>query len=288
MEQTRIALVQMQSKLGEVKENLQKMALYIKEAAGDGVNIICFPELCVPCYSRDQSCRYAEPVPGESSLFLANLARENNITVLAGLAEKQENGGSHGEKPYITQLIALPDGSVQKYRKTHLGRSEIPHFIPGNELPVFNTARARFAVQICWDLHFPEVSTILSLKGAEIIFAPHASPAIVGDRKEIWLKYLAARAYDNTVFVAACNLAGGDGAGNNFCGGALVLDPKGNVIAESFGDCENMLVADLDPDPINTIRQQEARTMRNIFFLAARRPELYGELLQGNGQEKAD
>ncbi|MCL6636195.1 MAG: nitrilase family protein [Peptococcaceae bacterium] len=285
MERTRIALVQMQATLGAVRENLQKIESFTAEAAGQKADIICFPELCVPCYSRDRSSLYAEPVPGESSRFLARLAGEHGITVLAGLAEKPA-AGENRDKPFITHLVAFPDGTLQKYRKTHLGRSELPYYSPGDDLPVFTGAGARFAVQICWDLHFPEVSTILSLRGAEIIFAPHASPAIVGDRKEIWLKYLAARAYDNTVFLAACNLTGGDGAGNTFCGGALVLDPKGNVLAESFGGGEGMLVADLDPALINTIRGQKAGTMRNIFFLAARRPELYGDLLKGLDREK--
>lgn len=270
--------MQMQAECGAAGKNLRKIESYTKEAAQKGVDLICFPELCVHSYSREQSRFHAEPVPGESSLFIGRLAREHGVTVLAGLAEKPQAGGPEGEKPYISQLVAFPDGCLQKYRKTHLGRSEALYFAPGQELPIFACPKARFAVQICWDLHFPEVTTILSLKGAEIIFAPHASPSIVGDRREIWLKYLAARAYDNAVFVAACNLVGEDGAGNTFCGGALVLDPKGNIVAESFGGSEGMLAADLDPVLINTIRGQEAETMRNSFFLAARRPELYGDL----------
>lgn len=278
MKRLRIALVQMQAEFGAVGKNLRKIEDYTKEAAKKKVDLVCFPELCVQSYSRERSHLYAEPVPGESTHFIAGLAREHGITVLAGLAEKPPFGDPAGEKPYISQLVAFPDGSLQKYRKTHLGRSEALYFASGDDLPVFTCDKASFAVQICWDLHFPEVTTILSLKGAELIFAPHASPSIVGDRREIWLKYLAARAYDNAVFVAACNLIGEDGAGNTFCGGALVLDPKGNIVAESFNGNENMLVAELDPVLLNTIRGREAETMRNSFFLAARRPELYGDL----------
>jgi len=140
----------------------------------------------------DDICNALEEVPFEMSKYndspvlpVRRAGAGGEFAVPGELGAGKQHHRAGRSKPYITQLVALPDGSVQKYRKTHLGRSEIPHFIPGNELPVFNTARARFAVQICWDLHFPEVSTILSLKGAEIIFAPHASPSIVGDRKEI-------------------------------------------------------------------------------------------------------
>lgn len=275
MKETRIALVQMQSKTGIVDENMRKIQWFISEAARKKVDIICFPELCVQGYNREKAHLTAEPVPGEISGAVSQMAQQAGLAVLVGVAEKSENG-----RPYITHLAAFPDGSVQKYRKTHLGKSEIPYFTPGDEFVVFSCDKARFSVQICWDLHFPEMSTILSLRGAEIIFAPHASPTIVGDRRDIWLKYLAARAYDNTVFVAACNLVGDSGCGRSFCGGALVIDPKGNVVAEAFNGREEMLVVDLDPTLINTIRNKQARTMRNSFYLDCRRPELYGELVK--------
>lgn len=281
MKRTRIALVQMESKFGAVKENLTRMEVYIKEAAARDVHIICFPELCVHSYNRERSHLFAEPVPGDSSIAIAELARKNGLTVLAGLAEIPETGNGPVQKPYITQVVAFPDGMLGKYRKTHLGRSELPYFTPGDELNVFVHDRARFAVQICWDLHFPEVTTILSLRGAEIIFAPHASPAVAGNRKEIWLKYLAARAYDNAVYVAACNLVGNDGEGQSFSGGAMVIDPRGDVVAEAFNGREEMIVVDLDGELLNTIRYQKSSSMRYSFFLLSRRPELYGELVKG-------
>jgi len=275
MEKTRIALVQMQSELGSPENNLKKIEGYIARAGEQKVDIICFPEMCLQGYSRDKAALTALSLPGEISVRLGSASRAKGLTVLVGLAEE---GG--GEKPYITQLVLFPDGSVQKYRKTHLGKSEKPHFTAGDELPVFEAGKACFGVQICWDMHFPEVSAILSLKGAEIIFSPHASPVIVGDRRGIWIKYLAARAYDNSVFVAACNLVGEDGAGGQFCGGALVIDPKGNPVAESFGRGEGMLVADLDPELINTIRQKKSSSMRDSFYLESRRPELYDLLVK--------
>lgn len=275
MKETRIALVQMQSKNGMVDENVSKIQSFIKEAARKNVDIACFPELCAQGYHREQAHLTAETIPGKISNAVSGMARQAGLAVLVGIAEKSETG-----KPYITQLVAFPDGSTQKYRKTHLGKSEIPYFTPGDKFVVFSCEKVKFSVQICWDLHFPEMSTILSLRGAEMIFAPHASPSIVGDRREIWLKYLSARAYDNAVFVAACNLVGESGEGQSFCGGALVIDPKGNVVAEAFNGREELLVVNLDPALINTIRNKQAKTMRNSFYLNSRRPELYGDLVR--------
>ncbi len=275
MKETRIALVQMLSEIGMVEKNLRKIEKFIQEAAYMKVDMICFPELCVQGYNREKSSLTAEKIPGEISEAIQKMAQKGGMTVLVGIAEKSDTA-----KPFITHLVACPDGSLQKYRKTHLGKSEAPYFTPGDEFIVFSGEKTNFSVQICWDLHFPEMTTILSLRGAEVIFAPHASPTIVGDRKEIWLKYLSARAYDNAVFIAACNLVGQCGVGQSFCGGAMVIDPKGNVAAEAFNGKEELLVVDLDPELINTIRSKQARSMRNSFYLDCRRPELYGDLVK--------
>lgn len=286
MQDTRIAVVQMQSHIGKVRENLDKIEFFVDQAVKKQVDVICFPELSVQGYSRAKAQFTAEPISGESAGFIRQLAQESGIVVLVGMAESQEQG-----KPFITQLVALPDGNLKKYRKTHLGKSEEQFFASGDCFPVFDFGKARFGVQICWDLHFPEMTAILSLNGCEIVFAPHASPSIIGDRRDIWLKYLSARAYDNSVFLAACNLIGDNNDNQTFCGGALVVDPKGTVIAEAFNDREEMLIADLDAGLINTIRQKERTSMRNSFFLTARRPELYGDLLHPtvdatNGEDK--
>ncbi|NLT95327.1 MAG: nitrilase [Clostridia bacterium] len=274
MDNIPIALVQMQAMVGETEKNLQTMEKFVKEAKRKGVKIICFPELACQGYTGELAGQLAETVPGPISHWLANLARENNIAILTGIIEK-----SPETKPYITHLICTSRGELYKYRKTHLGGSEEKYFSPGGQLPVFEAEGAKFAVQICWEMHFPEVSTIYSLKGAEIIFAPHASPAIIGNRKEIWLKYMTARAYDNSVFVAGCNLIGDNGHGICFGGGCLVIDPKGRVIGEDFSGQEGMLTVQLSSEEINKIRYQERKSMADSFYLEYRRPELYTDLL---------
>ncbi|GAB6180458.1 nitrilase family protein [Desulfotomaculum defluvii] len=270
MENTKIALVQMQATFGDIAKNLATMESFIREAALNEVDIICFPEMCIQGYAREMPEQLLVSLEGEVVSNLKKLAVDNNIIILAGMAEKNQ-----GSKPFITHLVVKPDQNIEYYRKAHLGNSEQPYYQAGDRIKHFVTKKAVIGMQICWDTHFPEMTTILSLQGAEIVFTPHASPTIVGDRKAIWLKYLAARAYDNSVFVATCNLVGEDGNGHQFCGGTMVIDPKGNVIAEDFRGEQSMLVVTLDCSKINTIRKGKASSMANSFFLACRRPEIY-------------
>ena len=273
MKKTRIALVQMQAETGNVKGNLAKIADYTERAAKDKVDVICFPELSITGYNKIKGYLTPETIPGPSADYISSLACLLRVIILAGLPEK-----SSSERPFISQMVAFPEGKVAVYRKTHLGKTEVSAFSPGDKIPVFQGETANFGIGICWDMHFPELSTVLALKGAEIIFAPHASPKVMGNRRESWLKYLTARAYDNGLYVAACNLVGTDGESKEFCGGALVLDPKGNIVAESFTGEEGMLVADLDPDLVNNMRQKERKVMSDSFYLDFRRPELYSDL----------
>ena len=275
LQDIRIALVQMNALTGRRQANLTTIEYYTASAARDKADIVCFPELTVTGYTRRRAAALAETVPGETAAALGRLAARYGITLLAGLPEAGEQ-----EKPFVTHLACFPDRSTERYRKTHLGKSETPFFAAGDRLPVFTSPKACFGTAICWDMHFPEVAACLALQGAEIIFAPHASPAVSGNRRDLWLKYLPARAYDNAAFVAACNLVGEAEPGRTFAGGLMVIDPRGRVLAESSSDGEDMLVVDLPARTINDIRCGRARSMRQNFFLRFRRPELYGRLLE--------
>jgi predicted amidohydrolase len=276
MKKVIIGLVQIKAEINKPGENLARITHYVKLAKEKKVDIICFPELCISGYHRELALEIAEDIQGDRILAVSRLARDSGITILAGAAEKNSQG-----KPFITHLVFFPDGKIDKYQKTHLGHSEKNFFAAGNELLVFQTEKIKFGIQICWELHFPEITTILALKGCELIFAPHASPIGGTERKELWLKYLTARAYDNSIYVAACNLVGADGIKQDFGGGALIIDPKGRVISEFFDQEEGMITASLEPDLINAIRTERQKSMRNSFYLSARRPELYGEITKG-------
>lgn len=272
----RIGLVQMEARVGETLSNLKTIIKNAEQASQQGIEILCFPESSLHGYSPKDAREIGDSL--ESPMFkeLQECAKDYHLTMLVGMVEQI----GRGQKPFLSHLIIFPDQKPAVYRKVHLGRSEEEFFAPGSEFPVFKRNGVCFAVGICWDWHFPEMAAIYSLKGAEILFAPHASPIVSGDRKEIWLRYLGARAYDNSVYLGACNLVGPNGKGKEFSGGALFLGPKGEVLGEAFSGREGLLVQDLAAEKINRLRTTERESMRDSFFLADRRKELYRELLE--------
>jgi N-carbamoylputrescine amidase len=114
----------------------------------------------------------------------------------------------------------------------------------------------------------------MALKGADIIFMPHASPRGNPEEKtESWLRHLPGRAFDNTLFIVACNQVGKTGEGFSFPGVAVVLNPAGHIIARQGENKENMVLADLKMNELREIREHRLK-----YFIPSRRPELYGEL----------
>lgn len=268
MRETKIALVQATAVLGDKEANFKKTETFVRAAAAQRVRIICFPELNLCGYGKDISLLQPEPVPGPSSSRLRELAKENNIVILAGIAELEK------ERVYTTQLVAFPDGRIEKYRKTHIGPERQEVFTPGDKLPVFSAQSASFAIGICYDLHFPEAVAALACAGAEILFAPFASLMDAKRRLAVWNKYMVARAYDNGIYVAACNQVGHNGK-QDFGGGIAVWNPQGNLIDQYSEKDEAIKIIDLDPSAVNLLRDEKKQGMKNRFFLRDRRPELY-------------
>ena len=166
MEDIRIAMVQMTCRVGDVEGNLATMDRFCAEAAVAQVDIICFPELNVCGYNAgDPSKPDSEALDGNSVRSVEALAGKHGLTVLAGLLERGTNG-----IVYNTQIVCDPEGLMGSYRKTHVPTTEIGTFCHGDELPVFDHPKVRFGIEICYDTHFPEVSTLLAEKGADVIF----------------------------------------------------------------------------------------------------------------------
>lgn len=270
-----IGLVQMDSIVGKTERNYSKIIELAHDAKAKGVSILCYPEMALHGYSPGYASELAQSLSDQAIKEIGQCAQDLDIVLLVGLAEINPDSA----KPFLSQLIAFPDGRVDVYRKVHLGRSELPYFTPGDSFPVFSSRGTKFAIGVCWDWHFPEMAAIYSLKGAEVLFAPHASPIVAGDRKEIWLRYLGARAYDNSVYLAACNQSGENGQGRVFSGGTLVLGPKGEVLAANQGN-EELTVVTLAAESLNSLRRKSRFSMRDSFFLADRRKELYRELIE--------
>jgi N-carbamoylputrescine amidase len=267
MKDIRIAVAVTHSHVGDTIGNLKRTVTWSKDAASHGAAIVCFPELNLSGYFSGPGIqKYAEPIPGPSSDFVADIAQKNNITVLAGMAESDSMG-----RIYATHIVVQPDGTLGGYRKLHLGPPEKEVFTPGNHIPLFELEGFKFGVQLCYDAHFPELSTRMAIDGADAIFIPHASPGTDPKLKlASWMRHLPARAYDNGLFVIACNPCGENAKGLTFPGVAVVISPLGNVLQAHTGDEDHMLITDLKADTLNSVRRHKMR-----YFLPNRRPELY-------------
>jgi predicted amidohydrolase len=198
MRDVRVAAAQITSKVGDIEGNLARHRDFVGQAATAGAEIVCFPELSLSGYplKGDIPHDLAQPVDGSIGAEMARIADDFEITILAGILEKASSGALHN-----THLIVVPKGRLETYRKTHVPTSEIARFRPGGELPVFGLSQAVMGVQICYDTHFPEVTTVQALAGAEIVFMPHASTGSETreEKRARWLRYVPARAYDNGV-----------------------------------------------------------------------------------------
>lgn len=272
----RIGLVEMESIVGETERNFQRIIHLAEAAKKQEISLLCFPECALDGYSPQDALELGNTIESTWISRLRECSQDLGITLLVGMVEH----GTDQLKPFISHAILSPEAEPAVYRKVHLGRSELAYFTPGDHFPVFSAHGTTFAVGICWDWHFPEMAAIYSLKGAELLFAPHASPVIAGNRKEIWLRYLGARAYDNSVYLGACNLIGTNGRSKQYSGGSLVIGPKGDVLNESFFKEEGILATTLSAERINLLRRPDRTSMRDTFFLADRRKELYHELLE--------
>jgi N-carbamoylputrescine amidase len=267
MDDIRIALVVQHCPLGKVEANLERMAAYVKAAGQQGAEIVCFPELNVTGYStRNAAALNAQSIAGPVTQSLKRLAQQQRLVILAGLAEKDED-----DRLYASHLVVTPEGLSGTYRKVHISPPERADFTAGSHIPLFTVRGVKFGIQLCYDTHFPELSTHMALNGADLIFMPHASPrATPKEKLNSWMRHLSARAFDNSLFVAACNQTGYNGSDLNFAGVAVVIGPSGAIKDKKIEEGEGVLVVELKADELAHVRGHRMR-----YFLPNRRPELY-------------
>lgn len=267
MRDIRIAAVIFNSAVGRVQHNLERMLPWIKKAKTKGADLVCFPELNVTGYSTDPVIKEsAESIPGTISRQLERMARTHQIVLLAGLAEKDEN-----KRIFASHLVVTPAGIAGVYRKLHVAPPERAVFSRGKQIPLFNIREVNLGIQLCYDAHFPELTTRMAVDGADVICMPHASPRGTPQEKlDSWMRHLTARAFDNGVFIVACNQVGQNQKGLDFPGLAVVVGPSGNVLQVETTGREGMLVTDLKAEELSAVRDHQMR-----YFLPNRRPELY-------------
>ncbi len=262
---------------GDKESMIDSAIVLAKEAAAQGVQVICFQELFYGpyfCQVQDpEYYEYAEPVPGPTTERMMELARETSMVVIAPIYEEDQPGIY-----YNTALVIDADGRfLGKYRKTHIpqvkGFWEKYYFRPGNlGYPVFETAVGRVGVYICYDRHFPEGWRALGLAGAQIVFNPSATSR--GLSAYLWNLEQPAAAVANEYFVGAINRVGVEPLGDNeFYGGSYFVDPKGQIVGDAASATdEGIVVRDLDLGVLEEVRQLWA-------FYRDRRPDAYGPLV---------
>lgn len=267
MKDIRIALAISRSSVGKIDENIDRMEKWVVKAKHHDAPLICFPELNITGYTSQKDIRkIAEPIPGKATLRIAAMANQSKMVILAGMAEKHEDNGI-----FASHVVFKPDGGLDVYRKLHIAPPEKNIFSPGHSIPVFRACGITFGIQLCYDAHFPELTTHMAEKGAEIIFMPHASPrGTPRIKRTSWMRHLPARAYDNSVFVAACNQTGMNGKGLSFPGLALTIGPSGQLLNEKLCSGEGMLLVDLKKDDLSVIRKNKMH-----YFLPNRRKDLF-------------
>lgn len=309
MRDVRVATVQFQHAAGDKIYNLGRIGRFVSDASRSGVEIISFPEMCITGYwhvrklSSEQFRALAEPVPdGPSTKELRRLARDHGITIGAGLLERGEDG-----RVYNAYVVAMPDGRWAVHRKLHV--FEHPDISAGDAYTVFDTPHGcRIGVLICYDNNIVENARATALLGAEILLAPHQTggcnsvspramkpvdrtiwerrqedPAaceaeLCGPKGRGWLmRWLPSRAHDNGMFLLFSNGIGPDDDEIR-TGHAMVLDPYGEVVAETRALGDDMVIADLSASLLPTSSGRR--------WLRARRPELYALLTQPTGIEQ--
>lgn len=303
MNNLRISTAQFENESGDKAYNLSIIEKLSQKASGEGSQIIAFHECSVTGYtfarhlSKEQMLDLAEFIPeGESVIRLTQIAKSNNIVVLAGLFEKDEN-----DNLFKAYVCVDKNGLVAKHRKLHPFIN--PFLSAGNSYCVFDLLGWKCGILICYDNNIIENVRATKLLGADIIFMPHvtmctpstrpgagfvdpqlwenreADPTSLqlefdGMKGRAWLmKWLPARAYDNGIYAVFSNPIGmDDDQLKNGC--SMIVDPFGDIIAECRSFDNTFVTAIITPEKLT-----QAGGFR---YIQARRPELYREII---GQE---
>lgn len=303
MENIKIATAQFEHKSGDKKFNLGIIETLSKQAAADGAKAVAFHECSITGYtfarrlSKEQMLELAEIIPGGPSIQkLVEIAKKNDIAILAGLFEKDES-----DNLFKAYVCVDKNGLVAKHRKLHPFIN--PYLTPGDSYCVFELSGWHCGILICYDNNIIENVRATNLLGADIIFMPHVTmctpsprpgagfidPALWKNRnkdpellraefdgikgREWLMKWLPARAYDNAIYAVFSNPIGmDDDQLKNGC--SMIVDPFGEIIAECRKLGNDIVTAELTPDKLINAG--------GYRYKKARRPELYRDIIGQN------
>lgn len=272
---------------GDLRTITESAHAMLDEAARHEVRLLTFGELFLTPFFANRLIedfdRFFMQDTHEVLVALRDKARRHGIALVLPFAERANDGY------FNSAFVYDNDGrEVGRYRKTHIpayfptegpsgtGSFEKFYFAPGGKLETYAVAGTRIGVQICNDRLYPEASRALALQGAELIvmpiaFSTYADPE---QRTSIWEVPLRARAYENGVYVLACNRVGTEGPRHHL-GRSMVVDPRGMIAAEAGTLSPQLLTAQVDLDAVSAARKK-------FPWWRDRRPDLYGPLVAGD------
>lgn len=256
------ACAQIAIKPNAVQENLQKVEAWLERAVRENsADLVLFPETVTtgftPGMLAEELWDVMDTIPGATTEPIQRAARSLDVHVVLPTYERGPERGV----VYNSAALIGPDGEIiGTYRKTHLFPTErlagggpstglrTGWSTPGTEAPVFETELGTIGIIICYDGDFPELARVLAIKGAEVIVRPSALLRSF----EIWEVTNKARAYDNHVYMVACNAVGPDAGENYFFGHSMIVSPIAQTLALARGT-EEIIAVELDPDPIKRV-----------------------------------
>lgn len=257
MNKFRLALCQI-NVIDDKKANIKKAMEMIAISAQNGANIVVLPEMFNCPYDNSKFKEYAETRDKSQTLdAISKSAKENNVTIVAGSIPELDNN-----ELFNSCFIFDNDGEIiGNYRKMHLFDidteeirfKESDVLNAGNMIEVFDTKFARIGVAICYDMRFPELIRIMTLKDSDLIIIPGAFNMTTGPAH--WELLIRSRAVDNQLFVAAASPARNENLSYVAYGNSMIVDPWGNICSRA-GEKEEIIYADINRDKIQKVRRE--------------------------------
>ena len=277
----RIGIIQ-QHNTADREDNKRRLAEKIRKVAAEGAELVVLQELHNGLYfCQDENVNtfdQAEPIPGPSTEFYGQLAKELQVVIVTSLFERRAPGLYHN-----TAVVMEKDGTIAgKYRKMHIpddpGYYEKFYFTPGDlGFQPIQTSVGRLGVLVCWDQWYPEAARLMALAGAELLIYPTAigyDPNDTADEQQrqrlAWQTVQRGHAVANGLPVVTVNRVGKED-GVPFWGTSFVAGPQGELLYEAPTDQEVETVVDVDMH-----RSEQVR--RWWPFLRDRRIDAYGKL----------
>jgi len=275
----RVAAAQFATQLLDPAANLAAMNAFLERAAGQGVELIAFPECALSGYALtpEEAMQWAEPIPGPSTQTLARTCNRLGLIAVVGLLEQHPDG-----LLFNSAALIGPAGVLGVYRKTHLPCLGVDRYLAcGDDLPgPFPLPGGRLGLLICYDLRLPEPARVLALAGAQLLVVPTAWPSTA----RLYTEHLArTRAAENGVFLLAANHIGVE-RGTRYLGNSLIIGPDGEVLQQADEHEDALLVADIDLPRADRKARVFTPGEYELDLFADRRPDLYRRLVEPDAE----